>query len=212
MELVLHNAMRLAIDNCHKVDELADLHNKALALELYAKQARDTDAERKACEIRLRAERKAGDLFKDMARTTPASAGAVGGNAKAGNVAPAAVAGASEYRTALESSGVTERTAQRWQELASVPVEQFEDALRAPDKPTTTGIISKAKAAPKMDGDALWVWGRARDFERERFADKNPADLLAGMTDTMRADMERIVPAMAAFFNEFASEVEHERA
>ncbi len=211
MELVLHNAMRLAIDNCHKVDELADLHNKALALELYAKQARDTDAERKACEIRLRAERKAGDLFKDMARTPPQKASPTGRAGKAET--PEAVAGdSSEYRTALESSGVTERTAQRWQELASVPVEQFEDALRAPDKPTTTGIISKAKAAPKMDGDALWVWGRARDFERERFADKNPADLLAGMTDTMRADMERIVPAMAAFFNEFASEVEHERA
>lgn len=211
MELVLHNAMRLAIDNCHKVDELADLHNKALALELYAKQARDTDAERKACEIRLRAERKAGDLFKDMARTPASESGAAGAIAQ-GKQGPATVAGPSEYRTALESSGVTERTAQRWQELASVPVEQFEDALRAPDKPTTTGIISKAKAAPKMDGDALWVWGRARDFERERFADKNPADLLAGMTDTMRADMERIVPAMAAFFNEFASEVEHERA
>lgn len=203
MELVLHNAMRLAIDNCHKVDELADLHNKALALELYAKQARDTDAERKACEIRLRAERKAGDLFKDMER------GAAGRPADVIAATPAPI---SEYKAALESSGVTERTAQRWQELASVPVEQFEDALRAPDKPTTTGIISKAKAAPKMDGDALWVWGRARDFERERFADKNPADLLAGMTDTMRADMERIVPAMAAFFNEFASEVEHERA
>lgn len=212
MEMVLHNAMRLAIDNCHKVDELADLHNKALALELYAKQARDTDAERKACEIRLRAERKAGELFREMERTPPAEKGIRGGNTAAGNVLPATAAGSSEYRTALDASGVTERTAQRWQELASVPVEQFEDALRAPDKPTTTGIISKAKAAPKMDGDALWIWGRARDFERERFADKSPADLLAGMTETMRADMERIVPAMAAFFNEFSEAVEHERA
>jgi len=39
---------------------------QARALEVYAAQALNTDAERKACEIRLRAERRAGELLKEM--------------------------------------------------------------------------------------------------------------------------------------------------
>lgn len=211
-ELIRYDAMCSAIAECHSVDEVAELHNKALALELYARQAKNTDAERKACEIRLRAERRAGELFSKMGKLAKEEAGAIGGHTKAGNVAPAAVAGASEYRAALESSGVTERTAQRWQELAAVEPETFEDALRAPEKPSSSGILAKSKAAPKMHSAALWIWGRARDFERERFSEKSPTELLDGMTDTMRADMERIVPIMAAFFNEFAEEMSCERA
>jgi hypothetical protein len=37
--------------------------------ELYARRARNTEAERKACEIRLRAERKAGELRRPFLRT-----------------------------------------------------------------------------------------------------------------------------------------------
>ncbi len=43
------------------------------------KQAKNTDAERRACEIRLRAERRTGELLRDLARATPAEAGAQGG-------------------------------------------------------------------------------------------------------------------------------------
>jgi hypothetical protein len=35
---------------------------------MYARQAQNREAERKACEIRLRAERRAGDLLRQMAR------------------------------------------------------------------------------------------------------------------------------------------------
>jgi len=44
---------------------------KAMALELYAKQARNTGAERKASEVGLRAERRVGELLKELARATP---------------------------------------------------------------------------------------------------------------------------------------------
>lgn len=41
-----------------------------MALELYAKQARNTGAERKASEVGLRAERRVGELLKELARAT----------------------------------------------------------------------------------------------------------------------------------------------
>ena len=38
-------------------------------------QARNTDAERKACEVRLRAERRTGELLKELARADTAKGG-----------------------------------------------------------------------------------------------------------------------------------------
>jgi hypothetical protein len=38
--------------------------DKALALEVYSRQAQNVEAERRCCEIRLRAERKAGELLQ----------------------------------------------------------------------------------------------------------------------------------------------------
>jgi hypothetical protein len=53
-----------AIDAAYEVDEVKDIRDKALAWEVYSQQAGNTEAERRACEIRLRAERKAGELDK----------------------------------------------------------------------------------------------------------------------------------------------------
>ena len=215
MELVRYDAMCRAISECHSVDEVQDLHNKALALELYARQAKNTDAERKACEVRLRAERRAGDLYADMERTPSDKRNADGIGGKSGKEIDTRndCGNQSEYRAALDRTGVSERTAQRWQQLASVDDRVFEEALRAPEKPSTNAILKKSSApAQKMNLDSLWIWGRARDFERERFREKLVDELLDGMTDTMRADMERIAPIMADFFNELAEAVSYERA
>jgi hypothetical protein len=53
-----------AIDAAHSIDEVKEIRNQAVALEHYARQAQNTDAEREAAEIRMRAERKAGQLLR----------------------------------------------------------------------------------------------------------------------------------------------------
>jgi len=207
--LIRYDAMCTAIAECHRVDEVKDMHDKAMALELYARQSKNTEAERCASEVRLRAERRAGELLKELARGTG------GGDVKL-HPSSRATSEPSAYASALESTGLSRQTANRYQALANVPQPVFEDALRDPvRKPTTTRILNEARdPTPKLDEAALWIWGRARDFEREGFGDKDPATLLAGMTDTMRDDMLRIVPLMADFFNLFAKELEgtHEPA
>jgi len=212
--LIRYDAMCTAIAECHRVDEVKDMHDKAMALELYARQSKNTEAERRASEVRLRAERRAGELLKELARATAAEAGSAGGHAKAGT--SNGVTCQTAYASALDRTGLSRQTANRYQALANVPQPVFEDALRDPvRKPTTTRILNEARdPSPKLDESALWIWGRARDFEREGFGDKDPAALLAGMTDTMRDDMLRIVPLMADFFNLFAEELEgtHEPA
>ena len=57
-ELVKYDAMCHAIAAAHSVDEVKDIRDRALAIELYARQAKDTAWETQVREIRL-ARRKA---------------------------------------------------------------------------------------------------------------------------------------------------------
>jgi len=53
-----------AIAECHAIDEIKDIRDETRALELYAQQARNIEAEKRAAEIRTRAERKTGSLLQ----------------------------------------------------------------------------------------------------------------------------------------------------
>jgi hypothetical protein len=195
--LVRYDAMCTAIAECHRVDEAKDIHDKALALEVYARQSKNTEAERKACDIRIRAERRCGELLKELARDQ-------GGKGLSNGETTL-----SPYASALESTGLSRQTASRYQALADVPRETFEEAISgAPRKPSTTAIIESARdPQPKLDDDALWVWGRLRDLERRGLFAKTPDSLLVGMTDTMRADVTRLAPMAAEFFASFEREI-----
>ena len=75
------------------------------------------EAEREACEIKARAEIRTGELLKELARVTNADAGAIGGNTKAGNVAPPAKGAASPYAQALTDNNISSQSASRYQAL-----------------------------------------------------------------------------------------------
>jgi hypothetical protein len=77
--LVRYDQMCNAIAECSRVDEAKEIRDQAKALEVYAAQANNTEAERKACEIRIRAERRAGQLLK-AANSAPGVREAPAGN------------------------------------------------------------------------------------------------------------------------------------
>jgi len=194
MELTRYDAMCTAIQACHSVDEVTDIRNKAMALEAYAKQAMNTHAERQACAIRLRAERHAGQLLSEQERD-PISKG---GSRSADQPEPPK----SEYQQAKIKANISDSQAKRWQLLAEVDPLVFESALEDPKKkPSTSGIIKKVNgSAGKMDPKALWLWGRLRDYERDGIMEVDPEYLLGEMTDTMQADVKRIVRHVIDYF------------
>jgi hypothetical protein len=133
-EIVLYNKMVLAINECHKTDEVKEIRDRALALEYYARQAKNDEAERKAKEIRIRAERKAGELLSEMEK---------GKGGRPENSAQRALS-FSEYAKAKKDGKISDDQAVRWQQLAEVPEEEFEQALADPDiVPSTSGLIEK---------------------------------------------------------------------
>jgi hypothetical protein len=183
VQLVRYDAMCQAIDRAFDVDEVKDIHDKAVALEAYFRQAKNPEPERRACEIRLRAERKAGRLLGEMKKVP---------GARTDLAQP--LGEVSEFGRTLEANQISRQTSTRWQQLAAVPDEDFEAALAGPEKPSTNGIISqnRPKREP-MNDNAIWLWGRLRDFETDLFKE-DPNYLLSQMLDTMQDDVRRLVP------------------
>lgn len=191
---IRYDAMCKAIAAAYQVDEAKDIRDKALAIEVYARQAKNVEAERQACEIRLRGERRCGQLLKTREKQN----GARGVGSRPTSPPP---------QQPLSDLGISHNQSSQWQKLAAVPDADFEKAVSAPGaKPTTNGIIA-AHAEPKrdqVDATALWVWGRLLDFERQGLLATDPNDLLTTMLDHMKASTRELAPKVAAWLGRLA--------
>jgi hypothetical protein len=145
--LARYDAMCHAIATCYSVDEAKGIRDKARAIEVYALQAKNRDAERKAAEIRIRAERRCGQLLKESKQTGQRDAGR-GGNRKAKSRS-----GAPTVKK-LKDLGISKEQSSQWQQLANIHDDVFEGALsEACAKPSTEGILNTKipKKEPTFD-------------------------------------------------------------
>ena len=111
-ELVKYDAMVRSIAECKKVDEVKDIRDKALALEAYAKQALNYEAERQCAEIRVRAERQCGIMLAQMGK-------AKRGPDKSGSGQRSQRCTSDSIKT-LDEMNITPNQSSKWQQLAEV--------------------------------------------------------------------------------------------
>lgn len=192
-ELVRYDAMCRAIDAAHAVDEVKDIRDKARAIEMYARQAQNTDAEERAREIRLRAERKCGQMLSDMPRSQ---------GHRSDLTSPHD--GKKSFSNERERAGISAKQAENWQKLAGVPDNLFEQALSEPNV-STSSIIMRHEVEQRPRGlvmnnhKALWLWGTLKDFDSEGLLDEDPNELIASMLDHMRKTTYNLAPRIAAW-------------
>lgn len=121
-QLVRYEQARYALAECQRVDEVKDIRDKAEAMAAYARQAKDTELIQWATEIKVRAERKAGELLRQSADS--------GERFPAGGPRDKQAESHGETRPAtLEELGIRKDQSARWQQLASMSEEHFETAV-----------------------------------------------------------------------------------
>ena len=139
--LIRYDAARRALAEAHRVDEVKSIRDKAVAMQAYAKQAKDTELITKATEIRMRAERRAGELLTEMEergeRRTQGH-----GDGKGRSVQPL---------PKLADFGINKTQSSRWQELAALPADIFEDKVEAASKRAYDRMTYRFVKAEKIE-------------------------------------------------------------
>ena len=118
MELVKWERAKQAIAEVRTVDEIKSIRDRATAAALYAKQSGETiELQNAIVEVAIRAERRAGELLKEMemdagGRPTKNPSYDVRG-----------------FMPTLEDMGISYMQSSRWQKMAALPEERFEGCL-----------------------------------------------------------------------------------
>lgn len=138
-QLIKYDAARYALQQAVEVDEVKDIRDKAQAMAAYAKQAKDTELVQWATEIKVRAERKAGQILAGM----PKAQGELRNSSWSHDATT----------TKLADLGINKTQSSRWQKLAAVPEDQFEQAVFAAKEiagEVTTAAMLRVEKANRM--------------------------------------------------------------
>lgn len=132
---VSYEAAQKALAECSRVDECKDWSDKAAALASYARQAKDNTLHNLALRIQARAQRRMGELLKQVPRGDADGANLVQ-HRRAATVPPVT-------RTQVaRDAGLSDRQRKTALRVASVPEPTFTAAVESPQPPTVTALAA----------------------------------------------------------------------
>jgi DNA modification methylase len=142
-EIALVSQARVALAEARSIDEVKDIRDKAEAMRLYLKQRDESlEAQNTAAEIKLWAERRAGEMLAHMKKSGERDQGS-GGDRKSQSHDVTVIP------SKLSDLGVDKMESSRWQTIASMPEKEFEQhiekAKSAGEGLTTNSVLRKAK-------------------------------------------------------------------
>lgn len=127
--LVFYNEARKAVASISSISEVKEIRDKAEALRLYSKQVGESLViQNQVAEVKIRAERRAGELLRDMEKHT-------------GQLLRGTTMGPREQVATLDDMGISKNQSSRWQTIASIPEEEFEsriELIKAAEKELTS--------------------------------------------------------------------------
>ncbi len=169
--LIKYDAARAALAEAHALDEVKEIRDKAEAVRLYARQAQDLEMQRWVAEIKLRAERRAGELLIQMA----ASGAREDGPGRPEKTSQAAT---------LKDLGITRDQSARWQAEAGLPEADFESWLArhtGETMPSSSGLRALIKVRAARERHVATAGCTVNDLEALAF--ERPGEFTAILVD-----------------------------
>ncbi len=124
MSMVRYETAIRALAECKAVDEVKAWSDKAAALQAYGRMAKDKTLEVDAAEIRIRAERRLGEMIAAQKETVGLNPGVkLAGKNQDGS---SALVTDEDRKPTLADAGISYDLSSRAQKLAAVPEEEFE--------------------------------------------------------------------------------------
>lgn len=117
MELVKYETACRAVAEAKTIDEVKEIGNRAEAARAYARQAKNREMEKDAIEIRVRAERRLGELITMLKVENVI---VVGGPGRGRHESPSVT---------LKDIGISSNISAASQRLAALPLERFENEI-----------------------------------------------------------------------------------
>ena len=140
-----------ALAEARTLEEVTQIRDIAEAARTYARAAKlGLEAQNHATEIKLRAERKAGELLGELERDKP------------GPKLDPKLGSNSQYKQVITENDIPHSTAHRWQEVAKIDDEVFEEYIAEVkenrDELSTAGLLRVAKMphVANNSGDNEW--------------------------------------------------------
>jgi N6-adenosine-specific RNA methylase IME4 len=164
MNLVKYDAACRAIAEARRVDEVKDIRDRAEALRLYGRQAKNKELEVDAAEIRLRAERRLGEMLAKTDRH-PAGRPKIGPAGEPISMPPR-----------LADLGIDKKLSARAQKIAAVPAERFEaemaswrERVSKENERVTMDLIREGDKAQRRDDRELALAEKQKALPDKRY-------------------------------------------
>ena len=113
-QLIKYEAACRALAECKAVDEVKAWADKAAAMQAYGKMAKDKSLEIDASEIRIRAERRLGEMLSTQKADGGLNRGAQIAGSKAGANDGSSAVVADDHRPKLADAGIRDAACHRW--------------------------------------------------------------------------------------------------
>ena len=136
MYLVKYDQARKSLMEANSIDEVKEIKDKFEAIRAYARQSKDIELTNWASEIRLRAERKMGEMLRDQEMNK-------GGEPEKETYQSH---DATSRTPTLSEVGITKSMSSRAQKIAAVPEAEFEAVItkhKKDEKELTSATIQK---------------------------------------------------------------------
>jgi hypothetical protein len=175
------------------VDEVQDIRAKAEAVRAYAKQAKNRQLEVDAAEIRIRAERRLGELMVAQGET----AGKATGQLRRGLESnPRELADP----PTLTEAGIDKNLAHRARTYAAVPKDQFEQLLSKKRRQESVRVVLDPDFQAEAEAAA-----RDLEIERDERIALSGGDELAAENEQLRGQVAALDRRVAALVEENSS-------